>query len=57
MNDTFFSSRAFVADWCANFGANLEPFPIGIDRRDDDTRVVTLESVGGDWARRLSALD
>lgn len=28
-----------------------------IDRRDDDTRVVTLEPVGGDWAARLATLD
>ena len=30
---------------------------VRIDRRDDDTRVVTLEPVGGDWARRLAPLD
>ena len=30
---------------------------VRIDRRDDDTRVVTLEPVGGDWARRLATLD
>ncbi|MEU1885140.1 tRNA (adenosine(37)-N6)-threonylcarbamoyltransferase complex ATPase subunit type 1 TsaE [Micromonospora sp. WMMD987] len=29
---------------------------VRIDRRDDDTRVVELEPVGGDWARRLTAL-
>ncbi|WP_329014758.1 tRNA (adenosine(37)-N6)-threonylcarbamoyltransferase complex ATPase subunit type 1 TsaE [Micromonospora rifamycinica] len=29
---------------------------VRIDRRDDDTRVVELEPVGGDWARRLAAL-
>ena len=28
-----------------------------IDRRDDDTRVVTLEPVDGDWAERLATLD
>ncbi|MFI7076647.1 tRNA (adenosine(37)-N6)-threonylcarbamoyltransferase complex ATPase subunit type 1 TsaE [Micromonospora sp. NPDC049903] len=27
-----------------------------LDRRDDDTRVVELEPVGGDWATRLAAL-
>ena len=26
---------------------------VRIDRRDDDTRTVTLEPVGGDWAERL----
>ncbi|HEX7745191.1 MAG TPA: tRNA (adenosine(37)-N6)-threonylcarbamoyltransferase complex ATPase subunit type 1 TsaE [Micromonosporaceae bacterium] len=26
---------------------------VRIDRRDDDTRTVSLEPVGGDWARRL----
>ena len=30
---------------------------VRIDRRDDDTRVVELEPVGGDWAQRLAALD
>jgi tRNA threonylcarbamoyladenosine biosynthesis protein TsaE len=30
---------------------------VRIDRRDDDTRVVALEPVGGDWAERISALD
>lgn len=30
---------------------------VRIDRRDDDTRVVTLEPVGGDWAERLATLD
>ncbi|MGC5021775.1 tRNA (adenosine(37)-N6)-threonylcarbamoyltransferase complex ATPase subunit type 1 TsaE [Micromonospora sp. DT47] len=29
---------------------------VRIDRREDDTRVVTLEPVGGDWAERLDAL-
>jgi len=29
---------------------------IRIDRRDDDTRVVELVPVGGDWAQRLAAL-
>lgn len=29
---------------------------IRIDRRDDDTRVVDLEPVGGDWTTRLAAL-
>ena len=29
---------------------------VRVDRRDDDTRVVELEPVGGDWARRLAAL-
>ncbi|MEV0153635.1 tRNA (adenosine(37)-N6)-threonylcarbamoyltransferase complex ATPase subunit type 1 TsaE [Micromonospora sp. NPDC050686] len=29
---------------------------VRIDRRDDDTRVVELEPVGGDWAVRLTAL-
>ncbi|MEV0942343.1 tRNA (adenosine(37)-N6)-threonylcarbamoyltransferase complex ATPase subunit type 1 TsaE [Micromonospora wenchangensis] len=29
---------------------------VRIDRRDDDTRVVELEPVGGDWADRLTAL-
>jgi tRNA threonylcarbamoyladenosine biosynthesis protein TsaE len=30
---------------------------VRIDRREDDTRVVTLEPVGGDWAARLATLD
>ena len=30
---------------------------VRIDRREDDTRVVTLEPVGGDWAQRLGTLD
>ncbi|MDT0528505.1 tRNA (adenosine(37)-N6)-threonylcarbamoyltransferase complex ATPase subunit type 1 TsaE [Micromonospora sp. DSM 115977] len=29
---------------------------VRVDRRDDDTRVVELEPVGGDWAQRLTAL-
>lgn len=29
---------------------------VRIDRRDDDSRVVELEPVGGDWADRLTAL-
>ncbi|MGV9765837.1 MULTISPECIES: tRNA (adenosine(37)-N6)-threonylcarbamoyltransferase complex ATPase subunit type 1 TsaE [Micromonospora] len=29
---------------------------VRIDRRDDDTRAVTLEPVGGDWAARLDTL-
>ncbi|WP_089155208.1 tRNA (adenosine(37)-N6)-threonylcarbamoyltransferase complex ATPase subunit type 1 TsaE [Micromonospora sp. NBS 11-29] len=29
---------------------------VRIDRRDDDTRVVTLEPAGGDWAARLATL-
>src|SRR5687767_6728816 len=29
---------------------------VRVDRRDDDTRVVELEPVGGDWAQRLAAL-
>lgn len=29
---------------------------VRIDRRDDDTRVIELEPVGGDWAQRLAAL-
>ena len=29
---------------------------VRIDRRDDDTRVIALEPVGGDWAGRLAAL-
>ena len=29
---------------------------VRIDRRDDDTRVVDLEPVGGDWTQRLTAL-
>ena len=29
---------------------------VRIDRRDDDTRVVELDPVGGDWARRLADL-
>lgn len=29
---------------------------VRVDRRDDDTRVVRLEPVGGDWAERLAAL-
>jgi tRNA threonylcarbamoyladenosine biosynthesis protein TsaE len=28
-----------------------------IDRREDDTRVVTLLARGGDWAQRVAALD
>jgi hypothetical protein len=52
MNDTFFSSRAFVADWCANFGANLEPFPIGIGRRDDGESAFAVATIGrmGLWS-------
>ncbi|WBB74503.1 tRNA (adenosine(37)-N6)-threonylcarbamoyltransferase complex ATPase subunit type 1 TsaE [Micromonospora sp. WMMD1128] len=30
---------------------------VRIDRRDDDSRVVTLEPAGGDWAARLATLD
>ncbi|SCL13189.1 tRNA threonylcarbamoyladenosine biosynthesis protein TsaE [Micromonospora rhizosphaerae] len=30
---------------------------VRIDRREDDTRVVTLEPVGGDWPQRLATLD
>ncbi|MEV4841672.1 tRNA (adenosine(37)-N6)-threonylcarbamoyltransferase complex ATPase subunit type 1 TsaE [Micromonospora matsumotoense] len=30
---------------------------VRIDRRDDDSRVVDLEPVGGDWTQRLTALD
>nr|MDT0661109.1 tRNA (adenosine(37)-N6)-threonylcarbamoyltransferase complex ATPase subunit type 1 TsaE [Micromonospora sp. DSM 115978] len=30
---------------------------VRIERRDDDTRVVELEPVGGDWADRLAGLD
>lgn len=30
---------------------------VRLDRRDDDTRVAELVPVGGDWARRLTALD
>ncbi|MEU1604282.1 tRNA (adenosine(37)-N6)-threonylcarbamoyltransferase complex ATPase subunit type 1 TsaE [Micromonospora matsumotoense] len=29
---------------------------VRIDRRDDDSRVVDLEPVGGDWTQRLTAL-
>ena len=29
---------------------------VRIERRDDDTRLVTLEPRGGDWAARLAAL-
>ncbi|MER7439711.1 tRNA (adenosine(37)-N6)-threonylcarbamoyltransferase complex ATPase subunit type 1 TsaE [Micromonospora avicenniae] len=29
---------------------------VRIDRRDDDTRIVELEPVGGDWAQRLDGL-
>ena len=29
---------------------------VRIDRRDDDTRAVTLEPVGGDWAARVAGL-
>lgn len=29
---------------------------VRIDRRDDDTRVVELVPVGGDWARRLATM-
>ncbi|TDB73635.1 tRNA (adenosine(37)-N6)-threonylcarbamoyltransferase complex ATPase subunit type 1 TsaE [Micromonospora sp. KC721] len=29
---------------------------VRIDRREDDTRVMEVEPVGGDWARRLDAL-
>ncbi|MET8204147.1 tRNA (adenosine(37)-N6)-threonylcarbamoyltransferase complex ATPase subunit type 1 TsaE [Micromonospora taraxaci] len=29
---------------------------VRIDRRDDDTRVIELDPVGGDWARRLADL-
>lgn len=29
---------------------------IRMDRRDDDTRLVELEPVGGDWAQRLTGL-
>ncbi|WP_174536950.1 tRNA (adenosine(37)-N6)-threonylcarbamoyltransferase complex ATPase subunit type 1 TsaE [Micromonospora chalcea] len=29
---------------------------VRIDRRDDDTRAVTLEPVGGDWAARVAEL-
>ncbi|MFG3696948.1 tRNA (adenosine(37)-N6)-threonylcarbamoyltransferase complex ATPase subunit type 1 TsaE [Micromonospora sp. NPDC047620] len=29
---------------------------VRVNRRDDDTRVVELEPVGGDWAQRLAAL-
>ncbi|MEU8297551.1 tRNA (adenosine(37)-N6)-threonylcarbamoyltransferase complex ATPase subunit type 1 TsaE [Micromonospora sp. NPDC048909] len=29
---------------------------VRIDRRDDDTRIVELDPVGGDWAQRLAAL-
>jgi tRNA threonylcarbamoyladenosine biosynthesis protein TsaE len=30
---------------------------VRIDRREDDTRMVTLEPVDGDWAVRLATLD
>ncbi|HEX5541213.1 MAG TPA: tRNA (adenosine(37)-N6)-threonylcarbamoyltransferase complex ATPase subunit type 1 TsaE [Micromonospora sp.] len=30
---------------------------VRIDRRDDDSRVIELVPVGGDWAQRLAALD
>jgi tRNA threonylcarbamoyladenosine biosynthesis protein TsaE len=29
---------------------------VRIDRRDDDTRIVELDPVGGDWAQRLAGL-
>ncbi|MGK5742799.1 tRNA (adenosine(37)-N6)-threonylcarbamoyltransferase complex ATPase subunit type 1 TsaE [Micromonospora sp. URMC 103] len=29
---------------------------VRIDRRDDDTRIVELDPVGGDWAQRVAAL-
>ncbi|GAB3953326.1 hypothetical protein GCM10027614_58570 [Micromonospora vulcania] len=29
---------------------------VRIDRRDDDTRIIELDPVGGDWARRLADL-
>jgi tRNA threonylcarbamoyladenosine biosynthesis protein TsaE len=30
---------------------------VHIDRLEDETRVVTLEPVGGDWADRVATLD
>ncbi|MGC4893983.1 tRNA (adenosine(37)-N6)-threonylcarbamoyltransferase complex ATPase subunit type 1 TsaE [Micromonospora sp. DT31] len=47
-----------VVEWGEGMVEQLVEAYLGvrIDRRDDDTRVVTLAPVGGDWAGRLAAL-
>jgi tRNA threonylcarbamoyladenosine biosynthesis protein TsaE len=48
-----------VVEWGAGLVEQLndEYLQVGIDRLDDDTRVVTLVPHGGDWAARLRELE
>ncbi|WP_434741697.1 tRNA (adenosine(37)-N6)-threonylcarbamoyltransferase complex ATPase subunit type 1 TsaE [Micromonospora sp. SH-82] len=48
-----------VVEWGEGLAEHLTDahLRIRLDRRDDDTRFVELDPVGGDWAGRLRALD
>ncbi|HEY0698954.1 MAG TPA: tRNA (adenosine(37)-N6)-threonylcarbamoyltransferase complex ATPase subunit type 1 TsaE [Micromonospora sp.] len=56
--DTSVDDSVTVVEWGEGMVEQLAEahLRVRIDRRDDDTRTVELEPVGGDWARRLAAL-
>lgn len=56
--DTSVEESVTVVEWGEGMVEQLVDahLRVRIDRRDDDTRVVELEPVGGDWAQRLAGL-
>ena len=57
--DASVDSSVTVVEWGDGLVEQLADahLTVHIERLDDDTRVVTLEPVGGDWADRVATLD
>ncbi|HEV7706744.1 MAG TPA: tRNA (adenosine(37)-N6)-threonylcarbamoyltransferase complex ATPase subunit type 1 TsaE [Asanoa sp.] len=56
--DASMDDAVTVVEWGEGIVEQLRDDHLGvrIDRRDDDTRVITLEPAGGDWAGRVATL-
>lgn len=56
--DASLDEAVTVVEWGAGLVEHLAEahLRVRIERHDDDTRVVELEPVGGDWSHRLAAL-
>jgi tRNA threonylcarbamoyladenosine biosynthesis protein TsaE len=56
--DASMDDAVTVVEWGEGIVEQLRDEHLGvrIDRRDDDTRVITLEPAGGDWADRIATL-
>ncbi len=56
--DTDLTAAAVVIEWGEGVADQLSPerLMVTLERLPDDSRLVTLTGIGGDWARRIEAL-